>query len=604
MINLNTIIKYYLILKGRATKYLRRDWKGNRWVYTYKPVSQRGAHELTKNRFEKHTKITDSTHKDSVEKALQEGRYVNTRILRDYPDLIKKYNQEKRIQKADRINAKVKEIMANKNADNDSKNIDMNEVNVDNKANTEINTPNIDIKINPVEDKVVDYSERPTGDFKTLISNQIFRDIFNDELKNYSKINFPNVIDENFKIIDNDAWSRIVNSFLTGLREENEKYDYFAKLIYDKYKPGSWEEISKIKKEKDNIIQQEKKSITEKYHNKKLGNVEIEIDGYEAFLKFPFDLSFSNKLKNNYNATWNPESKKWSIHVSHLDKLEKLILKYEKDKEIINKKIEAEKKQRQIEKDEKYLQQKKLWEAEKEEKRKKLEEQAKVETKKEKIYLNVPYSEKDYAKGYGAKWDSYLKKWYIESDNNYKEKFKKYMPLEKTTTGKTFKREIPYKSFSRFEEGQIILHEGDYVKIKSVKVTHHPENDYSNPYDFSREIIEYEPIISEEDKKKVEELKLKAEKNKNIKMYIKILKDIPREEYEFGMGSYGTTEKDAILNIGNSSEKNYYAIRGDKLVHIHENYYDGMDYDTRVGHFIYDINNPKIKEFIDFCKTL
>lgn len=29
------------------------------------------------------------------------------------------------------------------------------------------------------------------------------------------------------------------------------------------------------------------------------------------------------------------------------------------------------------------------------------------------ILLNVPYSEKDEAKGLGAKWDSNKKKWYV-----------------------------------------------------------------------------------------------------------------------------------------------------------------------------------------------
>lgn len=31
-----------------------------------------------------------------------------------------------------------------------------------------------------------------------------------------------------------------------------------------------------------------------------------------------------------------------------------------------------------------------------------------------KIYLNVPFSEKDEAKQLGARWDSAAKKWYIE----------------------------------------------------------------------------------------------------------------------------------------------------------------------------------------------
>lgn len=39
---------------------------------------------------------------------------------------------------------------------------------------------------------------------------------------------------------------------------------------------------------------------------------------------------------------------------------------------------------------------------------------------KNKIYLNVPYDEKDEAKKMGAKWDKSKKRWYIEPKNRYK----------------------------------------------------------------------------------------------------------------------------------------------------------------------------------------
>ena len=39
---------------------------------------------------------------------------------------------------------------------------------------------------------------------------------------------------------------------------------------------------------------------------------------------------------------------------------------------------------------------------------------------KNKIYLNVPYDEKDEAKQMGAKWDKSKKRWYIEPKNKYK----------------------------------------------------------------------------------------------------------------------------------------------------------------------------------------
>ena len=39
-----------------------------------------------------------------------------------------------------------------------------------------------------------------------------------------------------------------------------------------------------------------------------------------------------------------------------------------------------------------------------------------------KIYLNVPYAEKDKAKADGARWDPGAKKWYVSSDNKNKDK--------------------------------------------------------------------------------------------------------------------------------------------------------------------------------------
>ena len=42
------------------------------------------------------------------------------------------------------------------------------------------------------------------------------------------------------------------------------------------------------------------------------------------------------------------------------------------------------------------------------------------QTKQKKIYLNVPYGEKDEAKGWGARWDAGRKKWFIENNNRFK----------------------------------------------------------------------------------------------------------------------------------------------------------------------------------------
>ena len=44
----------------------------------------------------------------------------------------------------------------------------------------------------------------------------------------------------------------------------------------------------------------------------------------------------------------------------------------------------------------------------------------KKSSSKKKMYLNVPYSEKDEAKKMGAKWDVKNKKWYTEHKNKHR----------------------------------------------------------------------------------------------------------------------------------------------------------------------------------------
>lgn len=87
------------VYKARPTKYLSKKKVKNKWVYKYKPDSQKGAHELTKKKFEKKTGITDDTHKEQVKKALENGHHVNVLILKDYPDLAEKFGQKNRIEK-------------------------------------------------------------------------------------------------------------------------------------------------------------------------------------------------------------------------------------------------------------------------------------------------------------------------------------------------------------------------------------------------------------------------------------------------------------------------------------------------------------------------
>lgn len=123
MINplVSTLIKgmLYLILKAKqGGKYLSRkqviDKRTGRktWKYKYKPMQQRAAHEVTRNKFEKVTKLSGDEHKNQIEHALQNGVRVSLHVLKDYPDLVVKYHQQARMAKAEKIRAKVKAHIA------------------------------------------------------------------------------------------------------------------------------------------------------------------------------------------------------------------------------------------------------------------------------------------------------------------------------------------------------------------------------------------------------------------------------------------------------------------------------------------------------------
>lgn len=105
---------YYILKAKQGGKYLDRkkvvDRKTGkmRYKYKYKPMQQRAAHEVTRNKFEKVTKLSGDEHKNQIEHALQNGIHVSLHVLRDYPDLAVKYHQQARLAKADKIRAKVK----------------------------------------------------------------------------------------------------------------------------------------------------------------------------------------------------------------------------------------------------------------------------------------------------------------------------------------------------------------------------------------------------------------------------------------------------------------------------------------------------------------
>ena len=110
----------------RGGKYLERKQVANpktgkmKWVYKYKPVSQRGAHEVTGKTFQKKTGGSGEEHKNAVEKALQSGNRVSLHVLRDYPDLVQKYGFTERLKRAKKISNKVMEIRKQINQDQKS----------------------------------------------------------------------------------------------------------------------------------------------------------------------------------------------------------------------------------------------------------------------------------------------------------------------------------------------------------------------------------------------------------------------------------------------------------------------------------------------------
>jgi hypothetical protein len=73
------------------------------------------------------------------------------------------------------------------------------------------------------------------------------------------------------------------------------------------------------------------------------------------------------------------------------------------------------------------------------------------EKKAERSYLNVPYSEKDHAKQYGAKWDADKKKWYFQG-SDIPEKLKSYVPQAETNAQQTI---APKPQSGRLMPGQV-----------------------------------------------------------------------------------------------------------------------------------------------------
>ena len=525
-------------------KYLKRWQVSNpktgkmKWVYKYKPVSQRGAHEVTGKTFEKKTGLGKEAHKAAVEKALQGGNRVSLHILRDYPDLVQKYGMSKRLERADKINAKVREIRE-KNKQNQVKpegispkqenNFETMPENVTEQDREKFKefidtAKEIKEKLSAETEPVKADTEKPSENQIPTVKISNFKDMEGTRDKNANGKTFDSISER--KIAEyaktnmpNEPWYRAKNYIITALRGNPKKYSLgiksLARDIYEEFQPGSWEKINPSKK---SIGQesQDIESLGKKYNGTKIGNVSITVNGQNAILSFPYDPEFSNKLKNNYGASWDSEDKKWIINISDLPKLDKLINKTEKIKETAKKAADDARREREykenIEKQQHYERQKQEYEKAKEESRKKQVEIDRQNAAKKRIYLNVSYAQKDHAKMYGAKWEPDLKKWYIYDDNQNKDKLKQYMPVEKPAQpsgvlGKDYiTREIDYHGFYHEKPGDIVFHDGEYKKIKSVNAVHKKENDFNTPYSHTKLTIEFEPIKSEEDKKRVKKM--------------------------------------------------------------------------------------------------
>lgn len=282
-------------------KYLKRWQVSNprtgkmKWVYKYKPVSQRGAHEVTGKTFEKKTGGDRSEHKSAVEKALQSGNRVSLHILRDYPDLVQKYGMGKRLEKADKINAKVKEIREKQSAKSEP---------------SEVSNSPIQIK-NPVKFNG-NFELKKETEKAYLVSMNVMMLRKPDANRKGKFITDIDVwIPKSVMNIDDSGNSVISDWYRDKLRNEiTENVRKVFGMAGTAYFDSEYSRMLEKKKKKDLI----------KY---KFGSISINSEGsYD--IKFKYDPERIKKMKE-LSAKWIPAFKVWRVQEDKLPYVRKIL---------------------------------------------------------------------------------------------------------------------------------------------------------------------------------------------------------------------------------------------------------------------------------------
>lgn len=473
-------------------------------------------------------------------------------------------------------------------------------------------SPVQEVKQNVEESKPVNSGTKKLDSFINLEKDDPeFKVLADKKIREAVHEKYPNVMSPELKALDGVQWSKLKNAYVEGLRYNEEWAKELQKQIYEAYSPGSWDIINNKDLQEKKAKQEAQDKLKSQYHNQKIGDVNISVEGNTAKLSFPYDDELAKKIKANYKAEWNGQEKKWEMDSKHLPKLEKVLEKYDTTSKARKEQAEFERKQKQEaeekekarkyrEQQDKYAEQKKKWEEEK-------KERAAKERLTPKTYLNVPFSEKDYAKSHGAKWDADKKSWYIHNDKLENESTKKglskYLPTNteqkpKVSLGVKDKdystREIQYHGYAPEKVGDIVFHNGEYKKIKAVNITHHPENELSNPYDYSKVTVEYSPIEDEADKQTVEKYKKQAEINSGLRNKFINLKNA---KFEDGAESYFEEKPEKIFDKGSRDITDYYAVSDNYLYHAFD------DFDRDMHYAKTPLTTPEAKEFVEYIKT-
>jgi hypothetical protein len=226
---------FYLILKAKqGGKYLSRKEIVNRktgkksYQYKYKPLQQRAAHEVTRNKFEKVTKLSGDEHKNQIERALQNNIPVSLHVLRDYPDLAKKYNQGHRIEQADKISARVKASKKSSQVPNSP---------TENKGREEKKMEMTrEETLAYLKKNQEAYSKKPNQLKEGFDSNKIYEILPKYSIEELRKLDYPElrkIAGMGYRNMDKDLLKKINAAFTPLLKEGSFGYDTKESAIKD-----------------------------------------------------------------------------------------------------------------------------------------------------------------------------------------------------------------------------------------------------------------------------------------------------------------------------------------------------------------------------------